>query len=111
LDQLSAFQISEWEAVDRIDPIGTWREDFREAKLEAMLVNIVSRLYAKKGHTPEMVNPIDFMPDWTGDRVNVLKQQSMEDIKRTMLAIAKVQNKKVVAQKKHDEPPTKLKKK
>ena len=63
MDQLTFFQISEWEAYDRIDPIGDWRDDFRGAKLESLLVNIVNQLFAKKGHTPVITSPLDFMMD------------------------------------------------
>lgn len=81
-------QLSEWEAYDRIDPIGTWREDYRVAVLDSLIVNIVSKLYAKKGHTPKEVLPTEFMPNWTGDK-RVERKQSMQDMKEVLMNIAK----------------------
>ena len=56
---------------DRLDPIGTWREDFRMAYTLAFLQNVVTSLYAKKGETPKKYSAQDFMPKWgmeeTGD--------------------------------------------
>jgi hypothetical protein len=96
LDQLTSKQISEWEAYDRIDPIGSWREDFRGAKLESLITNIVQQLYAKKGSTPKVTTPLDFMVDWSGEKQEAEpKKQSMEDMKSILLGIAKAQNKKV----------------
>jgi hypothetical protein len=105
LDQLTSKQISEWEAVDRIDPIGEWRNDFRIAKLESLITNIVQQLYAKKGVTPKLTTPLDFMVDWSGEaKVQEPKKQSVEEMKQLLLGIAKSQNKKVGVQRK---PPVK----
>jgi len=94
---LTSRQISEWEAYDRLDPIGEWREDFRFAQLMSLLVNIVSRIFAKKGQTIKDVSPMDFMPDWVGvatnENVSAQKVQSVEEMKSILLGIAKVQNK------------------
>lgn len=96
MDQLTSKQISEWEAYDRIDPIGSWRDDFRIAKLESLLTNIVQQLYAKKGSTPTITTPLDFMVDWSGEKGEVeQKKQSTEEMKRTLLGIANMQNKRV----------------
>ena len=108
MDQLTSRQISEWEAYDRLDPIGTWREDFRVAQLLSMMLNIVNNIYAQKGHTPKNLTPLDFMPDWSGDgRYQEPKKQSVEEMKQVMLALASTQNKKV---KQNNRPPIKKKK-
>jgi hypothetical protein len=88
LDQITSVQLSEWEAYDRIDPIGTWREDYRVAVLDSLIVNIVSKLYAKKGHTPKEVLPTEFMPNWTGDK-RIERKQSVQDMKEVLMTIAK----------------------
>ena len=88
MDQITSVQLSEWEAYDRIDPIGTWREDYRVAVLDSLIVNIVSKLYAKKGHTPKEVLPTEFMPNWTGDK-KVEKKMSVQDTKEVLMTIAK----------------------
>lgn len=108
LDQLTSRQISEWEAYDRIDPIGASRDDLRFGSLQALMWNIVSHLYTKKGHTPKTMTAVDFMPDWTGD-LKELKVQSVEEMKQTLLAIARQQNKKV--RKTRTTPPVKKQKK
>jgi len=93
LDHLTSAQLSEWEAYDKIDPIGTWREDYRIAVLDSLIVNIVSKLYAKKGHTPKEVLPMDFMPNWTGDK-RIEKKQSVQDMKQVLMSIAKAAKQK-----------------
>lgn len=96
MDCLTSKQISEWEAYDKIDPIGTWREDFRLAKIESLITNIVQQLYAKKGSKPKLTTPLDFMVDWTGEGVvQEPKKQSVEEMKATLMSFANAQNKKV----------------
>ena len=95
MDQLTSVQLSEWEAYSRIDPIGSWREDFRVAQLQSLIMNIVNVLYSKKGIKPEITSPIDFMPDWSGDNVKEPEKMSMEEMERRLLSIANIQNKKV----------------
>jgi len=94
LDQLTGPQITEWEAYDKIDPIGKWRDDFRGAKLESLVVNIVQQLYAKKGVKPIITTALDFMPDWLGEKREEPKQQSVEEMKQVLLSLAAYQNKK-----------------
>jgi hypothetical protein len=109
LDQLTSKQISEWEAYDRIDPIGSWRDDFRIAKLESLLVNIVQQLYTdtKKGKKPEVTSPLDFMVDWDGSKDKEPKKQSVEEMKQILLSIASAQNKKVKRVEVQSKPPVK----
>lgn len=95
MDQLTSRQISEWEAYDKIDPIGSWRDDFRLAKIESLITNIVQQLYAKKGTKPKLTTPLDYMPDWTGDReVAEPKKQSVEEMKEILMSFASSQNKR-----------------
>jgi hypothetical protein len=95
LDQLTSVQLSEWEAYDVIDPIGTWREDFRFAYLMSMIQNIVNALYSKKGSATEASKPNDFMIDWTGDKKQNKNKMSMEQMKKAILSIARDQTRKV----------------
>ncbi len=94
MDKLTSRQISEWEAYDRIDPIGEWRAEFREARLEALITNIVQALFPKKGTVPTSINPLDLMPDWTGDKEQQGKQ-TVEQQKQILMAFARDQNKRV----------------
>ncbi len=94
MDSLTSAQLSEWEAYDRIDPIGTWRDDFRIAVFEALVLNIAQKVHSdpKKG-VPKDVSPMDFMPDWLGERKQ--KGQSVEEMKQILMSFAESQNKKV----------------
>jgi hypothetical protein len=95
LDQLTSLQLSEWEAYDKLDPIGTWRDDFRMAYLSSLVTNLTISVNGKKG--AKMTSPIDFLPDWADQRgakviddVKPLAQQ----IKEIFGAIAKANKKK-----------------
>jgi hypothetical protein len=97
--------------MNRLDPIGTWRSDFRTAQLISVIINIVNVLYAKEGHKPETVAPIDFMPDWTGEgEEEVIKQQDPEEMKQILLGIVKSVQKKNEKEQGSQKPPTKLRK-
>ena len=101
MDNLTGVQLSEWEAYDKLDPIGTWREDFRSASLMALVSNMM------KGKEDKANTPLDFMPDW--DKSKKEKTQSVEDMKRAIMSIAKTQTKKVEKEeallKKINKPP------
>jgi hypothetical protein len=94
--------LSEWEAYDRIDPIGTWREDFRMAYLSSLVTNLVISVHGKKG--AKTTSPMDFMPDWGEEKSKEPKKQSVEEMKEILLGIAKMQNKRVGIQ---NRPPSK----
>ena len=104
-EELTSFQISEWEAYDHIDPIGTWRDDFRTASLASLITNIVLHLYSEKGKTPKILTALDFMPDWTGEREKESMKQDTESMKQMLLEMAERQNKKIERDKRQDKPP------
>ena len=91
---MTAFQLSEWEAYDKLDPIGEWRDDYRWATLFAQLTNLITWAHAKK---PTKHTALDFMPNWTGEEQEPVKQ-SVEQIKEALLAFAKTHNKKEAIQ-------------
>jgi hypothetical protein len=101
LDQLTSKQLSEWEAYDRIDPIGTWREDFRLAYLSSLITNLTISVHGKKG--AQHTSPMDFMLDWTGEK-KIGKKQSVEEMKAVLMSLANTQNQKV---EKKNKPPVK----
>ena len=116
LDELTSSQLSEWEAYDKIDPIGSWRSDFNFANLSSLIVNIINSLYHEEGKTPELVTPIDFMPVWDVAQRNTStkskKTQSVDEMRDILMAFAEshnrsVRQKKAIAQM----PPKKLRKK
>ncbi len=90
LDQLTSVQLSEWESYNRLDPIGTWRDDIRIAALSSLIANIVKTLYPEKGVEPVLTNAMDFMVDWGTDENEKGKpEQSVEEQKRILLGIAR----------------------
>lgn len=86
-------------AYNDLDPIGEWRDDFRFAKLEARLINIVREIYKEKGKEPEMILPIDLMPDWTEDNDKVqkreVKKQTVNQHRDILMSLVKSQNKRM----------------
>ena len=62
MDQITSAELSEWEAYDRIDPIGEWRQDFRMAIMASLVTNSFRAAYGKEGI--EMSTPEEFMPKY-----------------------------------------------
>ena len=92
MDQLTSVQLSEWEAYDRLDPIGTWRDDFRTALLASIVTNVAMGMAGVKG---KMTKPLDFMPNWNGEEVETaVTAQTPDDILNVFKNIISVQNKK-----------------
>lgn len=112
MERLTSKQISEWQAFDTLDPIGSWRDEYRTARIESLIFNIVTHLFAKPGVTPEMTNPIDFMPDWAGDsKKKQKKEQTVEEMKQALMIWATGHNKSLEKQKKGSISNTKSRKK
>lgn len=83
--------------MDKLDPIGSWVEEYRVARLEALFVNVMVSIYGKKGSKAD-ANPTEFMPIWDEalrERLANSKKQDPEEMKRILLAIARDQNKRV----------------
>jgi hypothetical protein len=104
LSQLTSAQLSEWEAYDRLDPIGSWRQDYNYAQIASIITNIVNSIYCKEGSKPELTTVVDFMPIWDKEERKRIerkrntedqKRQSVEEIKSTLMAFAKVHNERV----------------
>jgi len=83
LDELTSVQLSEWEAYDRLDPIGKWRDDFRIASLTSVVTNIARTLYhdSKKGELV-LTSPSDYMPKWNIDEEE--EEEVLEDLPEGM---------------------------
>lgn len=86
---LNSFQLSEWQMYDRIDPIGEWRNDFRFADFEALIINTVRMLYAEKGKIVDLVTAKDLMPEW-GKVKKVEPKRNNEQIKEMFKRISKI---------------------
>ena len=104
LDNLTSKQISEWDAYDRLDPIGTWRDDFRLAYLSSLITNIAISVHGKKG--AKLTQPADFMLEW-GKEKKEIEKQSVDQIKEFMMGFAKDQNRRVKADKRKTRQPIK----
>ena len=107
LDQLTSIQLSEWQAYDRLEPMGEDRADFRMAYLSTIITNIARKLYGKAG--VEMTVPLDFMPEWDREeedieegKIHMPKKQTVEQMKHILEAIAGVQNKKIKKKKERE---------
>lgn len=94
LDTLTADQIIEWQAYDRLDPIGSFRHDFLMALLISKITNIVNSIYCKKNQPPTLTSPLDFLPDWSGEKkVAQQKKQTPAEIRDAMMSFANSHNK------------------
>jgi hypothetical protein len=93
LDELTSVQLSEWEAYDRLEPIGTWWQDYRIAYLCSFFTNVVNQLYHKDGEpVPELQDVYDYMPVYDRSELKKTrqrgsKQQSVTEIKNTLLGL------------------------
>jgi len=84
---LTSRQISEWEAYDRLDPIGRWRDEFGMASLQSVITNLAISVHGKKGS--KMTEIKDFMPEWDLTAPKEIKTQSIEDMKKVFQDLVK----------------------
>jgi hypothetical protein len=94
LKNLTSAQLTEWEAYDRIDPVGKWRDELGFASLSSLIVNMARQiLHDPKKGKPEYVTPEDFMPKWGEAPLQKPepKKQSAEEMLRILKGIARVQ--------------------
>ena len=80
-------------AYDDLEPIGEWRADYRIAMLCSLVMNIAQSVWGGKGKLAP-VSPLDFMPNWGGERTSVPKppepkRQSVEEMKKILQEIAR----------------------
>lgn len=90
MEQLTSEQLSEWEAYDRLEPIGRQRDDYRTALLCSVVTNIARSVWHKKGTKPKMTTINDFLLQWgvESQTTNASKKQSVEEMKSILQAIA-----------------------
>ena len=89
LDQLTSYQISEWEAFNFIDPIGDERSDLQMAILATTIFNLAVDIHAKKGTKHREIT--DYLPKWGGDEDEEVKQ-GVDEMKSVLLSFAKTHN-------------------
>ena len=96
MDQLTSYQLSEWEAYDRIDPIGRRRDEYNMAHLISTVVNIARTVWHGKGQALKLTTPEEFVPQWgLTDYQPQSKGRTMEEMKSIALAFATSHNKAI----------------
>jgi hypothetical protein len=83
LDSLTGNQVAEWEAYDRLEPIGGFRQDYRFAQVCHLIFEIAESLYGRKGQRRKST-PWDFMP-WGDHAEGRVRKQSVEELKRALI--------------------------
>lgn len=90
-------QATEWLAYAAIEPFGAWVDDFRNAQLCALIVNLITQIFSSKESRAELHPVADFMPPWSdvfGERKQrQASSQTVDEMKQVLLAIAKVNSK------------------
>ena len=95
LEDLTASQLAEWEAFDKIDPIGSFRADYRMAQICSTNTNLAIQVNKGKKNV-KLTTAMDFMPDYSGElKEKRNKPQSVEEMKRILLGMVDVQNSKI----------------
>lgn len=90
MNALTADQVAEWEAYDVLDPIGTWREDFRMGQICNTIIMALHSIFAAKGSKHEL-SAWDFIPKYGEEaqkKKDMPKKQSIEEMKATIFSIA-----------------------
>lgn len=85
MDEVDSAEFSEWMAFDQLDPIGAEREDLRMG----ILASTVVRCQNPKAD----VRPLDFMPDFEGNRKGKKRGQSVEEMQARMMLASGVKRK------------------
>lgn len=84
LDSITSEQLLEWEAYDRLEPIGGYRQDYRFAQICHLIYEISQAVYGKKGKRRRST-PKDFMPWGPEEKETPKRKQSPEEIKERLL--------------------------
>lgn len=110
LEDLSAEQVTEWEAFNRIQPIGAKRMDFYFSYLMTAIHNIAVGFSGSKD--AKQFKMEDFVPNWTGiEKEEESDVMSAEEMKDFWKSFADVHNKQVdKEQKQAITPPRNVKK-
>ena len=92
---MTSAQLSEWEAYDKLDPIGEWREDYRFAYLASLLHNIALSQGGEKDDKKYMT-PYKFLENirvWE-EKEEEVKKQSIDEMVQALKGIARVNKSK-----------------
>ena len=94
---MTSEQLAEWEAYNRLEPIGDERIEFSLAMISSVITNIAIAALGKPG--AKQTTPLDFLPKWDGvgegkGSGKEPKKQSVEEMKKILQSIAGVYNRK-----------------
>jgi len=85
LQQLTLSQLQEWEAYDKIDPLGEERMDLRFAMLESLIMNLFLSVFGKEG--TQLTTPKEFLPRFYVN-LEEEKGKSIKKIKDMLMTFA-----------------------
>ncbi len=87
---MTSEQLAEWEAYNRLEPIGDERIEFSLAMISSVLTNIAIAALGKPG--AKQTTPLDFLPKWDAKEETKpkTKKQSVEEMKEILKTIATV---------------------
>lgn len=104
LEDLSAKQVTEWEAYNRIQPVGARRSDFYFSYLMTAVHNIAVGFSGNKNAKQFKIE--DFIPNWTGieEEPEVMPVDAM---KQFWIDFAETHNKQVVKEQEQAKKPPK----
>lgn len=100
MNDLTASQLAEWEAYNTLEPVGDYRQDYMMAQLTSIFYNFASSFGSKDGRRKIAKIP-DFIP-WMEQPEEKEADQSLSDMKKSLLSLAKKdkeKKKKIVKQK------------
>jgi hypothetical protein len=91
---LTSEQVNEWQAYDKLEPIGEQRADYRLAILCSVITNIARAIWGKKGCKMSTID--DFLFRWDREEQVVAepKKQSVGDMKKILQTIVQLSGKK-----------------
>lgn len=93
LEAMTAGQLAEWEAYDRLEPIGGYRQDYMIGSVIKIVLELAQAVYGRKGRTLSCT-PWDFVP-WRPDVEQAqVKRQSVEEMRQVLQMLAKKKVKK-----------------
>lgn len=92
LEQITSEQLSEWEAYNRMEPIGEYRRDYRIAALSSLVYNFASSFGGKGKRKIAQIK--DFMFFLEDEPPKEPEQQSVEEMKAALYSIAATSKKK-----------------
>ena len=76
---LTSSQLVDWEAYDRIEPIGQQRTDIMLATLCSLLKDSLSAIFSKKGKRPKPTPIVEWLP-WMEEDYKRLKEKKDAEV-------------------------------